>query len=307
MPSQYAWGNAELIDYKNSHGDRLQGALYYPANYEKGKQYPMIVQIYEIESNQLHNWTAPSERATYNADGWTQNGYFVLRPDIIFRPRDPGLSALDCVTSAVKKVLERRHGRRQTSRAGGPFVGRIRDYVHPDADRHVRGGRGGRPADQSGVELWRDLLEQRRSGDQSRGSGAGAHGSPAVRRSAGVHSQFGGFFANKLAAPLLLSVGDHDGASDWHQDIEFYNSARRAGKPVVMLVYEGENHCGGAEGQSARLSSPDQCLVRSLLEGRAGRGLDHEGVSVLKREQELKKAPSGATGGERSLPTGGQN
>ena len=39
-----------------------------------------------------------------------------------------------------------------------------------------------------------------------------------------------------------MSVGDKDGASDWHQDIELYNSARRAGKTVVMLVYEGENH-----------------------------------------------------------------
>ncbi|MEI9972183.1 MAG: hypothetical protein WDO73_09065 [Ignavibacteriota bacterium] len=76
--SQYAWGKAELIDYKNSHGDRLQGALYYPANYEKGKQYPMIVQIYEIESNQLHNWSAPSERSTYNATVWDAARVFRL-------------------------------------------------------------------------------------------------------------------------------------------------------------------------------------------------------------------------------------
>jgi len=34
--AQYAWGPSQLIDYKNSHGDRLQGALYFPANYEKG-------------------------------------------------------------------------------------------------------------------------------------------------------------------------------------------------------------------------------------------------------------------------------
>ena len=40
----------------------------------------------------------------------------------------------------------------------------------------------------------------------------------------------------------MLCVGDKDGASDWHQDIEFYNLARRAGKDVVMLVYPGENH-----------------------------------------------------------------
>ena len=29
---------------------------------------------------------------------------------------------------------------------------------------------------------------------------------------------------------------------DWHQGIELYNAARRAGKDMVMLVYEGENH-----------------------------------------------------------------
>ena len=29
---------------------------------------------------------------------------------------------------------------------------------------------------------------------------------------------------------------------DWHQDIEMYNLARRAGKQCVMLVYPGENH-----------------------------------------------------------------
>jgi hypothetical protein len=50
------------------------------------------------------------------------------------------------------------------------------------------------------------------------------------------------YFANKLKAPLLLSVGDHDGASDRRQDIELYNSAQRAGKNCVMLVYVGENH-----------------------------------------------------------------
>ena len=83
--AEYPWGRAELVDYKNSHGERLQGALYYPANYERGKQYPMIVQIYEIMSTQLHSWMAPSERTTYNATVWTQNGYFVYRPDIVFR------------------------------------------------------------------------------------------------------------------------------------------------------------------------------------------------------------------------------
>ena len=128
------WGRAELVDYKNSHGERLQGALYYPANYERGKQYPMIVQIYEIMSTQLHNWTAPSERATYNAAVWTQNGYFVYRPGYRLpsaraRPFGAGLRHVGREEGAGK-----RHDRRQAGRAGGPFLGRIRDHLPADAD-----------------------------------------------------------------------------------------------------------------------------------------------------------------------------
>ena len=191
MPSQYAWGKAELIDYKNSKGDRLQGALYYPANYEAGKKYPMIVQIYEIESNQLHNWTAPSERATYNPAVWTQHGYFVYRPDIVFKPREPGLSALDCVTSGVKKVLETGMiDAKKVGLVGHSWGGYETTFIATQTD-HVRGGGRGRAADQSGVELRRDLLEQRRAGDQPRRSRAGAHGGSAVRGSAGIHPQLG--------------------------------------------------------------------------------------------------------------------
>jgi dipeptidyl aminopeptidase/acylaminoacyl peptidase len=45
-----------------------------------------------------------------------------------------------------------------------------------------------------------------------------------------------------MKTPLLMAFGDKDGAVDWHQGIEMYNLARRAGKPFVLLVYPGENH-----------------------------------------------------------------
>jgi len=42
---------------------------------------------------------------------------------------------------------------------------------------------------------------------------------------------------------LLMEFGDADGTVDWHQGIEFYNFARRAGKQdFVLLVYPGEDH-----------------------------------------------------------------
>ena len=39
-----------------------------------------------------------------------------------------------------------------------------------------------------------------------------------------------------------MAFGDKDGSVDWHQGIEMYNAARRAGKQFVLLVYPGENH-----------------------------------------------------------------
>ena len=101
----YAWGKAELVDYKNERGERLQGALFYPANYEPGKKYPMVVYMYERLSDGLHRWSSPSDREPYNPAVFTSLGYMFLQPDIVFRPREPGLSVADCVGAAVKKVL----------------------------------------------------------------------------------------------------------------------------------------------------------------------------------------------------------
>ena len=102
----FLWGRSELVDYTSADGKPLQGAFIYPADYEPGKKYPMIVNIYERLSDRLHNYTVPSERSPYNASVFSAEGYFVFMPDIVYRAQNPGLSAVDCVVPAVKKVLE---------------------------------------------------------------------------------------------------------------------------------------------------------------------------------------------------------
>ena len=85
----------------------LQALLYYPANYDPSKKYPMIVYTYELLTQGLHRYIAPRENDYYNATVFTQNGYFVLMPDIVFRPREPGLGTQQSVEAAVKNVLAR--------------------------------------------------------------------------------------------------------------------------------------------------------------------------------------------------------
>ncbi len=50
------------------------------------------------------------------------------------------------------------------------------------------------------------------------------------------------YHAKNVQTPLVILHNDKDGAVDWTQGIEYFNTLRRLGKPVVMLQYKGENH-----------------------------------------------------------------
>ena len=66
-----AWSaGARLIDYQcDNNGDRLQGALYLPANYEPGKRYPTATYIYEKLSQNFHAYAQPNSTRYANPSG----------------------------------------------------------------------------------------------------------------------------------------------------------------------------------------------------------------------------------------------
>jgi len=50
------------------------------------------------------------------------------------------------------------------------------------------------------------------------------------------------FFAKNVKTPLMILHNDKDGAVDFTQGVEYFNTLRRMQKPVIMLEYIGENH-----------------------------------------------------------------
>ncbi|MBC8089087.1 MAG: hypothetical protein H7Z40_17630, partial [Phycisphaerae bacterium] len=80
---ELAWSSGtRLINYTSDKGDKLQGALYLPANFDPKKKYPMLVTIYEKRSQNKNGFVNPSETQTPNARMYTSNGYIVFDPDI---------------------------------------------------------------------------------------------------------------------------------------------------------------------------------------------------------------------------------
>jgi len=240
----YAWGKQVLMDYRNKRGDKLQMMLTYPANYEPGKKYPMLVYYYEKLSQGFHNYVGPSDRTVYNTQVFSQEGYFILRPDVVFQKRNPGWSGLDCVTSAVKAVLAsvadidakkvgamgHSWGGYQTAFyavhapetfaaaiAGAPLTNLISMYGYTSGNSGLAEAQHFETSqERMEVPLWEDRQ--------------------AYIRNSTV------FAMDSLRIPLLLEEGDADGNVNPFQSQELYNFGRRLGKQVVYLVYEGENH-----------------------------------------------------------------
>jgi dipeptidyl aminopeptidase/acylaminoacyl peptidase len=238
----YAWGKSELINFTSAIGRPLQGILYYPANWDSKKKYPMIVYTYELLSQDLNRYVTPRENDYYNANVFTQNGYFVLMPDIVFRPREPGIAVLHAVEPAVKSVIARglvdpanigHCGHSQggyeayylathstlfkTAVAGAgitdmvSFAGQMHWSSVPEFDHWETG------QFRMQVPPWEDMA-------------AMVKNSPIDK----VHVM--------PAKSILMEIGGEDPTVDMRQGVEFYNYARRAGKDAVMLLYPGEGH-----------------------------------------------------------------
>ena len=112
---------------------------------------------------------------------------------------------------------------------------------HPDQPLQVRHRRGA--ADRPGEHVQRDLLEHRVGQPADFREQPGTLHRRLLGPAGRVHSQFSRSTPPRTCkTPLLLLHNDKDGAVDFTQGIEYFNTLRRLQKPVVMLQYKGENH-----------------------------------------------------------------
>jgi dienelactone hydrolase len=298
--ADYSWGKQVLLPYTNKRGDKLQMMLTYPADYQPGKKYPMVVYYYEKLSQGFHQYVAPSERSTYNTTNFSQNGYFVLRPDVVFQARNAGFSGLDCVTSAVKAVLAtgmvdparvgnmghswggyqsafyavHNKGVFAATIAGAPLTDLVSFYGYTSFNSGLpETGHFETGQERMEVSLWEDPQ--------------------AYIRNSTV------FSIDSLKTPLLLEEGDADGNVNYWQSTELYNFGRRLGKNVVYLVYNDENHGVARPESQADYTKRQLEWFAHYLKGEPAADWIVNGESYLTRQRLLKDAaaPGAAAGG----------
>ena len=285
----FYWGKSELISFTNKAGKKMQGALYYPANYDASKQYPMVVYIYEILSNNVHGYVAPSIRRPYNTTNFTTNGYFVFQPDIVYETNDPGMSAVNCVVPAVKEVLKT--GMIDASKVGimGHSWGAYQaSFLVTQTDIFKAAIAGAPLTDLISMSLsiyWNSGTPDQKIFETSQGRFDG----PWYERTEAHIRNSPMFNASKIKAPLLVTFGDKDGAVDWHQGIEMYGTMRRMQKPFVMLVYADENHNFTKKENQIDYQKRQREWFDHYLLGKPAEKWIIDGVSYLDRMKEKEK------------------
>ncbi len=240
---QIAWSSGtRLIDYVSDKGDKLQGTLYLPANYEPGKKYPTLVTIYELMSQNRHVYAAPNETRAPNPSLFTSKGYAVFAPDIVYKLNDPGMSAVWSVVPAVKAAIAT--GIVDSANVGlwGHSWGGYQTAFLVTQTDLFKSAIAGAPLTDM-VSMYSSVYWNTGGSNQAifessqgRFKGNVADHTEAYIRNSPV------FHAKNVKTPLIILHNDKDGAVDFNQGVTYYNTLRQLGKDVIMLQYAGENH-----------------------------------------------------------------
>ncbi|MDK3156958.1 prolyl oligopeptidase family serine peptidase [Kamptonema cortianum] len=241
--AEFAWGSAGLIHYNNKQGQKLDGILFKPANHRSDRAYPMVVIVYEKLSDELHNYRMPGQGQQYDVQHFVQNGYFVLMPDITYQPSDPGVSAVDCIESAVKAALkaDTTIDKHRVGLTGHSWGGYQTVYLATQSKMFAAYVAGAPLTEyiamyNSFYWNWGETNQVIFESSQGRMEKAWFDDVDSYIRNSPL------FHAKNIQAPILVEAGTVDGAVDWTQAQFLYNTLRRMGKEMILLVYPGENH-----------------------------------------------------------------
>lgn len=228
----------ELVSYLDADGEELFGILYYPVNYEEGKTYPLVCEIYEDFFNNGY-------RSSMNIIA--NKGYFGFRPSVRLEEGRPGEAWIKGVTAGINKLIERGlvdpdkigvHGVSYGGYAASLLIAQTNRFaaaINISGKTNVISFLGDSPRigtrNYAAAEVGQDRL------------GESLWDAPMTYID---HSAI--FFADEMNTPHLLLTG----AGDWNVPAantrELYYALRRLGKKVVWVDYQRAGHGAGWAG-----------------------------------------------------------
>ncbi len=232
---------SELVSYLDVDGKKLYGVLYYPYDYQPGRKYPLVAEVYEKFFDNGYN---------ESMNLLASRGWFVFHPSVDLHVGYPGEAWVKGVTDGINTLIERglvdgdRLGVEGTSYGGyatnllitqtDRFAAAVNisgkvDIISFLGDSPKIGTRNYYAAekgqDRIGATLWEAPQKY-------------------VAHSAVV-------YADRIRTPLLMLTGKQDWNVPDTNEREMYYALRRLGKEAVWVQYADAGHGAGRNGSEA--------------------------------------------------------
>jgi len=249
--SEYLWGRRILFDFKDRLGHRLQGMLALPDDYKPGEKRPMLVNFYELNSQNLNRYNAPSYLSGMGSSPMeaTTRGYITMIPDVHYHTGPSHTDQLDSVEAAVKKVIEMGYvDPKRIGLNGHSYGGEGAAFIATRSRLFAAVGVGA-----GVVDLYNDFNMNWGWSYQVSG-GSGMNGDDYYLYGQGreavstwdnpemYHFESALSHVPAVTQPILIMHGTADPTVGFINGLAFYNALRYNNKNAILLAYPGEGH-----------------------------------------------------------------
>lgn len=240
---QFHWSKNKRIEYIVN-GTKTKGILFFPVGYKPGYKYPMVVYIYERLFSSLNDYVNPSLLSGdgFNVINFTNQGYFVLYPDINYEFGNLRESVTKSVLAAVDVAMAQADiDPNKIGLMGHSFGGYETDLIITQTNRFAAAVAGAAWTDMVSAYLYVGTTFYRpdffrTENHQLRIGKSLFEDMPSYLNNSPV------LLAAAVKTPLLGWTGKEDTHVNATQTMEFYLALRRADKEHTLLVYPGEEH-----------------------------------------------------------------
>jgi dipeptidyl aminopeptidase/acylaminoacyl peptidase len=234
------WGKSESISW-TSDPFPVQGWLLYPAHYDPGRKYPLIVSVHGGPSSEVQpRWPSLG----YNPIAFSALDYFVLMPNprgsygegetfTQANRKDFGYGDLRDILAGVDAVTAKLPiDQQRIGLTGWSYGGFMTMFAVTQTQRFHAAVAG------AGISDWQSYYGEN-SIDQWMTPFFGA----SVYDDPGVYAKSSAIdFIHNVKTPTLVVVGDRDGECPAPQSFEFWHALRAVHVPTQLVVYPDEGH-----------------------------------------------------------------
>jgi len=236
------WGKTQLFTWTDNNGEKNEGVLYLPEDYEPGKKYPTIVYFYEKSSNERFLFKYPDySESSLNIPTYVSNGYIIFQPDIRFKIGHTGESSCNIVVSGAKELIKK-------GIADPEHIG-----IHGHSFGAYQTGYITTQTDMFTCSVPASLVTNLTSNYTSlRANGLAnmfMYESGQMRMGKSMYDDMESYIKNstifhvkKIHTPMLIFHCDNDNAVPFYEGRSLFLAMRRFRKPVWLINYKGQAH-----------------------------------------------------------------